>query len=157
MDTKAECQLLWPRLAKEEKLSHYSHVKTKISDQECLLKALTDLGFGKDKVKVHETAQKLEGYQGDKRQQTAEVIIPRKYVQSAANDIGFKKQADGTFQAYISDYDKSKYNNDWLGKLSQRYAYHKLKEEVESGGLYIESESEEKGEIFLTISTPFGG
>lgn len=49
----------------------------------------------------------LEGYHGDQRQQTAEIIIPRRQVGGASNDVGFKKNADGTYTAIISDYDRN--------------------------------------------------
>lgn len=56
---------------------------------------------------VSEKPEHLEGYHGDQRSQTAEIIIPRKQVGGASNDVGFKKNADGSFTAIISDYDKS--------------------------------------------------
>jgi hypothetical protein len=62
----------------------------------------------------HGSPVQLEGYTGDRRTQTAEIIIPRKQVGAASNDIGFKQQADGTFTAIISDYDSRTYNADWL-------------------------------------------
>lgn len=130
-------------------MSHYSICATKITNKENLVKALEDLGF-KGKVNVHDVAQQLEGYQGDKREQTAEVVIPRKYVGGAANDIGFKMQADGTFQAIISDYDKRRYNKEWLDKLAQRFAYNQLKEDLDLGGFMIQEEEEVNGEIHLT-------
>jgi len=55
---------------------------------------------------VNTKAAHLEGYHGDKRVQTAEIILKRREVGGASNDVGFKKQADGTFTAIISDYDK---------------------------------------------------
>jgi len=140
-------------------MSHYTKVRTTIKSETALLQALADLGFGPTKIKQSKEAQQLEGFQGDLREQTAEIIIPRRHVQSSANDIGFKLQEDGTYEAIISDYDKVKYNKDWLGKLTQRYAYNNLKNELSDGGFFIESESEEKGEILMqvgTLSTGFG-
>jgi hypothetical protein len=99
-------------------MSHYNNVKTEIRDQDCLVAALKTLGFGPT---IHEAAHQLEGYQGDKRQQTAEIIIPRRQVGGAANDIGFKRQENGTFTAIISDYDKRRYNEKWLAKLKTEY------------------------------------
>lgn len=116
------------------------------------MKALEDLGFT-NKLRVHDTAQQLEGYQGDKRQQTAEIIIPRAYVGGASNDIGFKLQKDGTYEAIISGYDKTRYNQKWLNKLSQRYAYNQLKEDLDLGGFFIREEEEVDGEIHLTCTS----
>lgn len=56
---------------------------------------------------VTEKPQHLEGYHGDERQQTAEIIIKRREVGGASNDVGFKKNADGSFTLIVSDYDKS--------------------------------------------------
>jgi len=139
-------------------MSHYTRVKTQLKNTAALLQALADLGFGPAKIK-HDTTgkQHLEGYEGKLRGQTAEVIIPRKYVQHAANDIGFQKQEDGTYEAIISQFDSNKYGKEWQGKLTQRYAYNNLKAELGDQGFFIESEREEKGEIFLQVGTSFGG
>src|SRR4028118_1606499 len=78
-------------------MSHFTCIKTQIKNQDALVKALADVGF-KD-VEVHETAQHLYGYQGDVRQQTAEVIIRREYIGRVSNDMGFKRQENGQFEA----------------------------------------------------------
>lgn len=131
------------------------------------------MGFSSNMLKVSTSAQALEGYRGDKRADVAEIIIPRAHVGGAANDIGFKLQEDGTWSAIISEYDshsgvassKSKYAKGttgydalWLKRLNQRYAYHKVKDTISSQNFFIESESEENGEIFMTINAAgFGG
>lgn len=84
-------------------MSAYNEIQTQFSDQGCLVEALKEMGYH---PQVNEKAQNLEGFHGDKRQQTAEIIIPRKQVGGASNDVGFKKNADGTYTAIISDYDK---------------------------------------------------
>jgi Protein of unknown function (DUF1257) len=68
------------------------------------VEAIKEMGYH---PQVSEKAQHLEGYHGDQRQQTAEIIIKRREVGGASNDVGFKRNADGTFTAIISDYDKS--------------------------------------------------
>jgi len=146
-------------------MSHYTKVKTKLRNLSALMKALQDMGFTKEMIRNTEKAQHLQGYNGDTREQTAEIIIPRCFVGKAANDIGFKLQADGTYEAIISDYDRSSnnarknthhqgsYNENWLAKLNQRYAYNNLKEELADQGFFIESDSIENGEIFLEVGT----
>ena len=138
-------------------MSHYTKVKTQIKSELALMQALADLGFDQHKVQKHAEAQQLQGYQGDMREQRAEIILPRRHVGSASNDIGFKKAEDGTYEAIISDYDKRRYDKNWLGKLTQRYAYNNLKNELSDGGFFVESEHEEKGEIFMQVGTNFGG
>src|SRR5271170_265153 len=85
-------------------MSAYNEIETQFSDQGCLVEALKEMGY---QPQVSEKPQNLEGYHGDRRQQTAEIVIPRRQVGGASNDVGFKKNADGTFTAIISDYDKS--------------------------------------------------
>lgn len=153
-------------------MSHYTKIKTKLRSQSHLLKALQDMGFKREELVVHKTAQQLEGYAGDKRQQTAEIIIPRRAVGGAANDIGFKLQEDGSFGAIISDYDRRNrcadrrskhaegcngYSEKWLKKVNQRYAYHKMKDSLAENGFFIEKEIEENGEIFIEASSSYGG
>ncbi len=119
-------------------MSHFTSIKTQIKQVEPLLQALADLGF--KQVEVHATAQHLFGFRGDVRSQTAEVIIRRQYVGAASNDIGFKQQADGTFEAIISDYDQQFYAMPWLNQLTQRYGYHALMATVPVQGFTVEEE-----------------
>lgn len=152
-------------------MSHYTTCKTKITDRQALIKALQDMGFSKEHIQSHKEAKNLQGYAGDTRAQKAHVIIPRKHVGGAANDIGFVEQEDGTFGAIISDYDRRSnhcrqsqhtkgirsYDQKWLDKLAQRYAYNKIKSELSDQGFYLEEEREEGGQLFLEVTTPFGG
>lgn len=119
-------------------MSHFTCIKTQIKNQDALLKALSDVGF--NKVETHKTAQHLYGYQDDIRDQTAEVIIRRKYIGASSNDIGFKRQEAGHFEAIISEYDCHKYSQEWLNGLTQRYAYHTLKATAPEQGFTIEEE-----------------
>ena len=121
-------------------MSHFTAIKTEIRDVKALVKALEDIGFP-DKIEVHEEAESLYGFQGDLRPETAEVIIRRKYLGSASNDIGFKKQEDGTYEAVISSYDRAyKYTQQWLNKLTQRYGYHLLMAVAPQQGFTVEEE-----------------
>jgi hypothetical protein len=154
-------------------VSHFSKVKTKITDKSCLIKALEDMGFAQNQIEVHDKPTNLYGYQGDKREQQAEIVIRRQYVGGAANDMGFFLQDDGTWGAIVSDYDrtsgmarnKSKYAKDsgcvgydakWLDKLAQRYTRHKTVASCAENNLFVESETEENGEIILNLSSSYG-
>jgi hypothetical protein len=119
-------------------MSHFTCIKTQIKDKTALVQALADAGF--KAVEVHEQAQHLYGYQGDARPETAEVIIRRKYIGHASNDIGFKCQPDGTFQAIISAFDRHQYSQQWLNQLTQRYGYHHLMAQAPEQGFAIETE-----------------
>lgn len=119
-------------------MSHFTSIQTQIKDADSLVKALADVGF--QQVEMHSTAQPLYGYEGDRRADTAEVIIRRQQIGRLSNDIGFKRQSDGTFQAIISDYDRRRHSQDWLNQVTQRYGYHHLMATAPAEGFAIEQE-----------------
>lgn len=132
-------------------MSHFTCIKTQIKNRDALVQALADIGF--NNVEVHETAQHLYGYQGDVRPQTAEVIIRREYIGAYSNDIGFKQQQDGQFEAIISEYDCSQYSQEWLNNLTQRYGYHMLMETAPAQGFTVEEEETlEDGTIRVVVA-----
>jgi hypothetical protein len=132
-------------------MSHFTCIKTQIKNADALVKALADVGF--HQVEVHENAQHLYGYQGDVRSQTAEVIVRRQYIGVASNDIGFKRQDDGNFEAIISEYDRNKYSQQWLNGLTQRYGYHTLMATAPAQGFSIEEEETlEDGTIRVVVA-----
>ena len=119
-------------------MSHYTAIRTRIADLDALVKALAEVGY--DQVETHDAPQPLYGYLGDRRAQSAEVIIRRKHVGRASNDLGFRRQLDGTFEAIISDYDRRKHSPAWLGHLTQRYACHATKARLLEQGFALTSE-----------------
>lgn len=86
-------------------MSAYVECKTNFDDRDTLVSALQTLGWTPEQIQVHETAQNLHGYTGGLREQTAEIIIDRKHLVGASNDLGFKRQADGTWKMIISEFD----------------------------------------------------
>lgn len=102
-------------------MSHYTRVRTKLSDATLLAAALKEVGYAA--AEVHDEPQQLYGYRGDARPERAEVIVRRKHVGSASNDIGFARQADGSFEAIISSYDRQRHGQQWLGQLTQAYGH----------------------------------
>jgi hypothetical protein len=131
-------------------MSHFTTLKTQITDARALQTALADLGF--KVVEVHASAQPLHGFRGDVREQTAEIIIRRKYIGSLSNDIGFKRNASGSFDAIISEYDRGKYSRDWLDRLTQRYAYHVARAKLQEQGFsLVAEENTTDGRIHLTL------
>lgn len=104
-------------------MSAYITLATPMVEQQCLLDALADLGFGKDRVEVHAKPAALVGYEGRDRTQVAQVIIRKRHVGPSSNDIGFLATPTG-YQAIISDFDRSRYGRSWLAQLSERYDHH---------------------------------
>lgn len=136
-------------------MSHYNGFETTITDQEALVRALCRCSkresgkvFDKSMVEVHKDAVHLYGYHGDRREQTAHVIIRRNHVGSAANDIGFVKE-DGKFQAIISDYDSGYYDQGWLTKLFTYYNVECSKMAYEAKGIEYTEDRDEAGRIRL--------
>ncbi len=73
-----------------------------LKDRRLLLAALADLGY----TEVEEgEALPLYGYQGDRRPETAELVVRRRYLGSASNDLGFARTPEG-FVPIISEYDQ---------------------------------------------------
>lgn len=112
-------------------MSEFVKCQTKFKDLQALVDALVGMGWTRDQIETHEKGAHLYGYQGDKRTQTANVIIRRQHVGGASNDIGFVKNADGTYEGIISEYDSRAaigmakhtrgYNQAWLKELTQKY------------------------------------
>jgi Protein of unknown function (DUF1257) len=100
-------------------MSAYRTDETEFTDEQCLVKALNERGY--TTVEVHQVAQHLIGYHGDRRAEVAHVIVRRQYVGDAANDLGFVRGEDGKFRAIISDYDSHKHNAKWMTGLTDAY------------------------------------
>lgn len=127
-------------------MSAYTERTTQITDTDILKECLQEKGV-KD-VQHHKEAVQLEGYHGDKRMDTAEIIIPRRAVGAMSNDIGFKKQSDGTYKAIISEFDKNRYNDTWMADLNKRYAEKKIRKVAKTNGLQFLKKVENKDGSF---------
>lgn len=96
---------------------------TPMTNRQCLLDALAELGFDESKVEVHEEPARLVGFEGSSRHEAAHIVIRRRHVGAASNDIGFEKTPMG-YRAHISDYDRSRYGEKWLSRLDDAYQRH---------------------------------
>ncbi|MBD2451857.1 DUF1257 domain-containing protein [Nostoc sp. FACHB-152] len=83
-------------------MSHFSTVKTRLVNRECLVQALEDL---KLQPKVYETPQPLTGYYGDSQGQSAEIVVAGHTIKARA-DIGFRwNKADQAYQVIHDEYE----------------------------------------------------
>lgn len=97
-------------------MSHFSTVKTKLTNRECLIFALTDLNLS---PQVHETPQPLKGYYGGSQGQSAEIIVSGRTIKARA-DIGFKwNQSSGVYDVIHDSYET-------VPKLGQDFFSNKL-------------------------------
>lgn len=100
-------------------MSKYVELCTNLNDERYLVEALRELGY---EPEVCREGKPLTGYQGDQRAEYAQIIIPRRQLDSASNDIGFARDGSGVYRAVISEYDRSiGFDDAWLGRLAQSY------------------------------------
>jgi hypothetical protein len=136
-------------------MSHFNDFETEITDEEVLKKALCrcrnrENQLIKDNwIESHEKPTNLYGFQNDKRQQKANIIIRRDYVGGAANDLGFIKGPEGKYIAIISDYDRGYYNKSWMGRLMTYYNIEKTKKEFDAKGVEYTESKDDQGRIQL--------
>jgi hypothetical protein len=131
-------------------MSKYSSIDTDFDDEECLVEALVQDGFKPVMAKDQIKGDCLEGFQGDKRKEHAHIILPRKQVGGAANDIGFVRQPDGKFTATISAYDQGRHGTKWLDKIRQNFVVAKQTREWKKQG-YTEFETTKNDDGGVTV------
>lgn len=102
-------------------MSAYVVRPTPMTDRDCLVAALADLGLRT--VEVHEEPVALIGFEGSARAQRAHVVIRRANIGASSNDLGFLETPTG-YRAMISAYDGRRYGAAWMAKLVERYTAH---------------------------------
>lgn len=133
-------------------MSHYVECKPGFKDREALIQALIAIGFAREQIEVNQEAVPLYGYQDDQRAQQAHIVIRRKHVGQAANDVGWEKLADGTYRAWISEYDgRHRFNPEMQDRIKQEYAYHAVARQQRALGRTIQRRELENGEIEVVI------
>ena len=134
-------------------MSHFVECQTEFRDAQALIAALVECGFEESQIEVHEQAVSLFGYQGDKRPQKAHILIRRQHVGQAANDVGWERQADGTYRAWISEYDgRHRFNQEMQNRIKQEYAYQVIERQQRARGRSVTRERLPGGELEVTIA-----
>jgi hypothetical protein len=123
-----------------------------MNDADCIVKALQELGYT---AEVHDKAKNLEGWHGDQRKQKANIIVKRQNINSAANDVGFLRKADGTFEMIISSFDKhASHGKKFTQELLQLYGKHKTLKQAAQMGYTVRSQSvDNEGRMKIRIMT----
>lgn len=156
-------------------MSEYTTTETKIKDQKSLVAALIAMGFKENQIEICKDGSPMVGYQGDFRTldgrghttdpnkaMKGHVIVRRRHVGGASNDIGFVKQADGTYKFIGSAYDRHAtigaavktggYNEKWLKMLEGAYTENLVTRKLREKGMQIKRvEKLVKGERIVTL------
>src|SRR5215471_320645 len=122
-------------------MSHFTVVEIEATDTACLIEALETIGY-KGKIEAHDRPVTLIGYDGRPRlledqEVRAEIVIRRRHLWEAANDIGFARQADARYVAYISEYDRS-VRPTWHTEVVKEYGAAKAAKELRAQGWEVE-------------------
>lgn len=144
-------------------MSHFVECRTEFRDPQALIAALVACGFDASAIEVHEQAVPLYGYQGDVRPQKAHLIIRRQHIGQGANDVGWERQADGTYRAWVSEFDagvgpyahrqdQARFNQRTQNRLRQEYAYQVIARQQRTRGRSVSRQRLPSGEIAVVIS-----
>jgi hypothetical protein len=133
-------------------MSHYVECKPGFKDQQALIEALVAVGFDRTQIEIHEETVALYGYQGDERPQRAHVVIRRQHVSTGANDVGWERTPDGTFRAWISEYDaRHRFKPEMQNRIKQEYAFQAVARQQRAMGRTVQRRELENGEIEVLI------
>ena len=134
-------------------MSHFVECQTEFRDPEALVAALVECGFQEAQIEVHEEAVPLYGYRSDVRPQKAHVVIRREHVGQAANDVGWERMPDGTYRAWISEFDgRHRFDPAMQNRIKQEYAYHVVHRQQTALGRTVERRALPNGELEVVIA-----
>ena len=131
-------------------MSHFTAVKTTIKDLTCLIRALKDLNYEFTEATAEQLVR-VRGYQG----QTTDALLS--IHASKTYDIGVKQTAEG-FE-FVADWwgvetTRGVNEEEFIQKVTQRYSYHKVMDEIKKRGFTIESEEvNEEEQIQVRVRT----
>jgi homospermidine synthase len=123
-------------------MSHFTTIKTKLAENDILLKALQSLGHV-----PYKDRRAVRGFLG--AETPVDICIPTK---NPAYDIGFRKNGDSYEMVAdwygIRDFDQKEF----IQRLTQHYAYHATCEKLQAQGFSVATqETEEDGRIHLVL------
>jgi hypothetical protein len=109
----------------ETQMSHFSTLRTKITDAEILKASLRDLG-----ISVKSEAD-VRGYNGQRVRSDIVAVLEGEY------DLGWSRNADGSFDLIADLWGVAKRHNqtELINSINQKYAVNKTLAEVKRPGL----------------------
>jgi hypothetical protein len=105
-------------------MSHFSTIKTQITDERILIQSLQDLGFSV------QTSAQVRGHNGLRLQADVVAVLPGHY------DLGWTRNADGTYDLVADLWGVAKQHNQQqlLDAINQKYAVNKTISEIKRLG-----------------------
>jgi hypothetical protein len=131
-------------------VSHFTTIKTKIKDKECLIEALRKINTGSSQIEENAS---IKGYRGRRRNGDVVVKTGRSF------DVGFIKESDGSYQM-VADWwgvrrdGMLKGNHlDFLNDVQKEYTVSKVIKTVTKRGFRVQSQRvTPTGEIKLLVA-----
>jgi Protein of unknown function (DUF1257) len=155
-------------------LSHFIRIQAKFKDASALCVALQAMGFAKEQIERHETAQRLSSRYSD--QAYAEIIVRRTVQhgdhrsQSAVmtdmspvgapariapplsvGDMGFKLNAEGEYECVMESMDRHLVPESWFDTLKQEYTAELTRREYALQGFSVQRSNLADGKVQLAI------
>jgi hypothetical protein len=142
-------------------MSEFQEVKTKLKDKKALIAALIDMGWTENQIEICEKPKNLYGYRGDQRDEVAHIIIRKHNVGGSSNDIGFRREEDGTYTPIISKFDRGSsgnhaqhtggYNDRWIKDLTQKYGVARAVSHAKAKGYVVKRKVVVDGKVRLSL------
>lgn len=111
-------------------MPRYRRIPTDVRNEQDLRRALTEMGLRN--VELHAQGASLDDWIGRATDVRAHVIVRRKDLGAAADDMGFARNDQGTFDLIVSDMHLFRFDKRWIAELAQR-----TNTNVRSGGASI--------------------
>jgi hypothetical protein len=123
-------------------MSHFTHIKTRMVEKEHLVAALRDLGYVPEEGRLQ-----ARGWNG-----TRTPVEVRVAIKNSGYDVGFRHTAEGYEVVAdwfgIRDLDR----DEFVRRLTRRYAYHATRAKLEEQGFTLVSEEgQEDGRVHLVL------
>lgn len=132
-------------------------------DESLLVAALREMGFDANEIEQHTLPQQLIDFQGrptrytDKNGDKAHIILRRTAINrhlsgGASNDVGFRRNGDGSYSAIVSEYDSSYVNSRWMGQLTGAYTRQSVIQKAAKQGFRFVGARQENGKTKLKFA-----
>jgi hypothetical protein len=145
-------------------MSHFSEVAVDFlsKNETCLVEALEAI-YGKGNVEQSNEGLALYGYGGDDRSKLprgnanyapkCNVVVRRKHVGGASNDIGYYRTEDGKYKLCVSDYDsRGNFGTKKQNLVKQNYTASITKKQLKSQGYTVQMSKNKDGTLKISAS-----